>query len=814
MKRIIRLLALASALLVFASIPMSSYAVIKYDLFFGSNEITEKKSIGTATEKTKYSGDYLIIFKPGYNTSSGSSTGTFSQQPIENNVTSEGLSENEKPARIDIHPETPDWMHEKIQEKIKNKTKVTYNEGDKKIFYVIDNVQGVLVQLEFKLTKVGTYCYVWSPTNPSFDPLESFNPAYPTMVANEFDSKYPLMLDAFGSYVDVDGSGKVHLVYYDIIDGSSGGSYIGGYFWPGDMYYNGVTMLNIDTNPALTYYGLEDTYSTFIHEFQHLINYCQTGGATELWMNEASSMAAEELIYPNSALPSRINQYNNKNSYPNYHNGKSLYSFDNSLGAYGIACLFGQYLRVHTGDYTVFKRIIINIAAGQSTANAIRNAVQGSPLAGMTLDEINISFRAALVAKESTGIYGFKGESAFNAIGKPYITSKTTVYSGGAVVIRPTNGVYTVPSDAGNDLIYVGIKNNKVIHDPESVEITNGDIVIQKDASQALEVEILPENSQQYVVYTSSDSNIAFVSNGVIYGIEVGTATITVKTVNGLTDSIQVIVTGETIYHTVRFIDYDDTILSIQEVEHGKSAVAPPNPFREGYTFIGWSVDFSVIVADLDVYAVYTENYVPTIRVEGFTIYADKHADKVVVFGVAKGEYTTYAEMVQNGMVFASSSKQFTVYEPGVYTVYLFMTDSYEYFLTADIAALSIPNVAINNNIVSLEGDTSNVARIGYALGQYDNLIDMIANGMYFAPRYSFVVKTPGTYTVYILSVDGMEYFVEITVMLDANALLPNAKQQTESDGIGFKPIRNADVPLTAFTPSKINTLSSIRHRL
>ena len=111
---------------------MSSYAVIKYDLFLAATKLP-KKSIGTATEKTKYSGDYLIIFKPGYNTSSGSSR-YFSQQPIENNVTSEGLSENEKPARIDIHPETPDWMHEKIQEKIKNKTKVTYNEGDKKYF--------------------------------------------------------------------------------------------------------------------------------------------------------------------------------------------------------------------------------------------------------------------------------------------------------------------------------------------------------------------------------------------------------------------------------------------------------------------------------------------------------------------------------------------------------------------------------------------------------------------------------------------------------------------------------------------------------
>ncbi|NLB61585.1 MAG: InlB B-repeat-containing protein, partial [Clostridiales bacterium] len=761
-----------------------------------------------------YNGDYLVAFKPGYTTTSGASTGSFSQKPLQNEEYA-GIDN----FKMDYHPATPDWMYPQIQKQAENneRTKTTYNQGDKRNFIVLNITNNAQVSLEFKVTKVGTHCYVWSPTNSSYDPVEGFNPNHPTTIANEFDSKFQFMLNSFGAFADVDGSGKVHLLYYDIIDGATIGSgYVGGYFWGGDMYasINGAAMLHIDTYPSLYYSqgGIDATFSTVIHEFQHLINYSNTAGRTGSWLNEASSMAAEELVYPGSAVPGRIGSYNDK-KYMNYHNGKSLYEFDNTLGAYAIACLFGQYLRVHTGDYTVFKRIIDFVADGDTAAVAVGKAVQGSALNGLTLDEINFSFRVALVAKETTGIYGFNGESAFNAIGKMNITSKQTVYSGGAVVIRPTNGIYSVPQDAGNDLIYVGVKNNKVIHDPESIEITNGSFELQIDSSQTLNASILPTGAQPYIAYLSSNSNIVSVSNGIAKAEALGTATITAKTVNGLTDTIQVTVTELQIFHSVRFIDFDGTIISSQSVLHGEGAAAPDNPFREGYTFTGWSEDFSIILADLDIFAEYVQNIIPTIRVEGLTIFADENADKVVIFGIAKGEYSTFAEMTQNGIQYASSAKHFTVDEAGVYTAYLFMNDGYEYFLTANVIALPIPHVVLSNNIVSLDGDTTNVMRMGFALGQYDNLADMVAEGMFFVPRFSFVVKTPGTYTVYILASDGIEYFVKITAITDASEIIP--VESYKDEGKADLPLtNNVDVFVNIFKPGNFANLTSIRHRL
>lgn len=40
---------------------------------------------------------------------------------------------------------------------------------------------------------------------------------------------------------------------------------------------------------------------------------------------------------------------------------------------------------------------------------------------------------------------------------------------------------------------------------------------------------------------------------------------------------------------TVKFVDYDDTLLSEQKVEYGGSAKAPVSPERKGYSFQGWS---------------------------------------------------------------------------------------------------------------------------------------------------------------------------------------------------------------------------------
>ena len=57
--------------------------------------------------------------------------------------------------------------------------------------------------------------------------------------------------------------------------------------------------------------------------------------------------------------------------------------------------------------------------------------------------------------------------------------------------------------------------------------------------------------------------------------------------------------------YTVRFLDDDGTVLSIQAVNYGAGAVAPPDPVKEDREFTGWSDSFNIITADKDIYAVY-----------------------------------------------------------------------------------------------------------------------------------------------------------------------------------------------------------------
>ena len=59
---------------------------------------------------------------------------------------------------------------------------------------------------------------------------------------------------------------------------------------------------------------------------------------------------------------------------------------------------------------------------------------------------------------------------------------------------------------------------------------------------------------------------------------------------------------------TVQFIDWNDTELKKETVEYGKSATAPADPVREGYTFIGWDKDYKNVTGDMTVKAQYTIN--------------------------------------------------------------------------------------------------------------------------------------------------------------------------------------------------------------
>ena len=68
---------------------------------------------------------------------------------------------------------------------------------------------------------------------------------------------------------------------------------------------------------------------------------------------------------------------------------------------------------------------------------------------------------------------------------------------------------------------------------------------------------------------------------------------------------IDVDYTASTTY-TVRFLDWDNSVISTQTVTRGGSATAPPNPTRDGYTFTGWDKSFTNITANTDIHVQYT----------------------------------------------------------------------------------------------------------------------------------------------------------------------------------------------------------------
>lgn len=58
--------------------------------------------------------------------------------------------------------------------------------------------------------------------------------------------------------------------------------------------------------------------------------------------------------------------------------------------------------------------------------------------------------------------------------------------------------------------------------------------------------------------------------------------------------------------YTVTFYNYDGNVYGVpQSVEEGADAIVPGDPIREGYNFIAWSVDFTNVTGNLEVYPVY-----------------------------------------------------------------------------------------------------------------------------------------------------------------------------------------------------------------
>ncbi len=77
--------------------------------------------------------------------------------------------------------------------------------------------------------------------------------------------------------------------------------------------------------------------------------------------------------------------------------------------------------------------------------------------------------------------------------------------------------------------------------------------------------------------------------------------------------------------YAVTFYDFDNRFIVERTVEHGDAAIAPADPVREGFNFIGWSENFNNVTEPLDVFAQYEiKTYTVTfVAGDGGTIIGD-----------------------------------------------------------------------------------------------------------------------------------------------------------------------------------------------
>jgi hypothetical protein len=385
-------------------------------------------------------------------------------------------------------------------------------------FWAVDNVKGTYYSLTADCLAENDYCMVYADQKANVDSGVAQN------IADVYESKiHGPITDTFGTIMDVDENGKVIFLLLDILDGSTGGGYIAGYFYSLDMvkksedpkvqayYSNEADMLYIDTRPGLQ--SMSSLYSTMAHELQHLINYSNTaakdGREPDVWINEGLSTAAEFIYGRNSSRPNDIylsgtsiigdpngrlivySDPQDKGYNKSIRCGNNFYIWSNGfweayeeygdLGNYATVYLFFQWLRAHAANGTGIYREIIN--SGYRDYKAVTTSVKtrfGDKISlsgsGATEADWNIVLQSWFLANllKQPGIYGYNGYLDHDLIRTPFIRfgdyPEFVDFDYDIWSFAPGEGIYSqldastdynyAPLKTGSNIQYVGIKND------------------------------------------------------------------------------------------------------------------------------------------------------------------------------------------------------------------------------------------------------------------------------------------------------------------------------------------------------------------
>ena len=372
----------------------------------------------------------------------------------------------------------------------------SYKVGDTHEFYHMNKNVTAREKDTFQCIYAGEHCYIWSMNN-------SISEKDAKSLAEQFDSKiYQQDVDAFGKARFTDNGGKVNMLFYPMQEG------IGGFFCNFDIFsssecpdvlaeasgYNTDHAI-ININSDMLGEDMEFVQATLSHEFQHLI--CATDAMyyadapwMETWLNESMSAYAEELIYPGRKEENHYNDVFYLSD--SFREGQSLYNFDtdhdSTIGAYGAVYLYSKYLNDLAGN-DVFSKVHAywreSYSADVTEAEALMNAVPSSvkkdidskysypsALSGrfdtdadQWMSKLTLDYYVKTLDMDFAGLSDVADQAHLLMLYSNAVPAD--IEGGGRIVVATQNGSYTVPSDADQGLVYIGLDQNfNVVTDP------------------------------------------------------------------------------------------------------------------------------------------------------------------------------------------------------------------------------------------------------------------------------------------------------------------------------------------------------------
>lgn len=170
-------------------------------------------------------------------------------------------------------------------------------------------------------------------------------------------------------------------------------------------------------------------------------------------------------------------------------------------------------------------------------------------------------------------------------------TSVATVSQSGVVTAKATGAtIITVRTDNGkSDDCLVTVTQSAV--SPTSVSVTPTSLSLEVNQTANLTATVYPSNATTSLTWSSSNTNVSKVSNGIVTAVGAGSCVITVKTSNGKSATCNVTVAEPVVNPTSVYVSPSSLSLEVNETANLTATVYPSN----ATTSLTWSTSNSSV---------------------------------------------------------------------------------------------------------------------------------------------------------------------------------------------------------------------------